>query len=146
MANFDINLQLSLTYQDTIDRIADAKKNLFEITKWIITLNSGVLGLFFSVNKDFSIYFTLLPILIGIIGLLLEYSISYELNVHRKTLANLRKKVGGLIYDINKEQVDLMLKNKKTSHKFYYFFYKFSNFSIIIFSSIITALIIFFNI
>ena len=92
MKNIDLNTQVSLMYNDTINCIADAKKKLFDVTRWTVTLNSGVLGIFFSIHTMYSNYLLLIPILIGIFGLMLEYSINYELNVHRKTLALLRKK------------------------------------------------------
>ena len=141
MNKFDLNTQLDISYKDTINVIAKAKDRLFEITKWIITLESGVIGLYFSIKIESKI-FILLPIFIGIMGLILSYSIAYELNVHRNTLAKIRKEVGGFIYEMNKEQVELVLDKKDTSHKFYYIWYKTSNFLIIILSTILTTIII----
>jgi hypothetical protein len=86
----DVSKQAELCYQDSLKVIADAKQKLFDVTKWIVTLQSLILAASFSKEVNFSPFITVLPVFVGLMGLVLNRAISFELQVHRQTLANLR--------------------------------------------------------
>ena len=115
--------QIELCYQDTLKVIADAKQKLFDITRWIISLHALVLGAVFSKQIDFSWLVLLLPVFIGFAGLYLHHAVQTELTTHRRTLAVIRNKVGGLLYECNKDHVDYFLKQIPPRHQNYYLYY-----------------------
>lgn len=137
--------QAELSYQDTLKVIADAKQKLFETTKWVVTLQSLILGLSFSKDTNFSQWLVSLPIFVGIMGISLNYAINTELQVHRFTLAKLRNMIGGLIYLANKDHVDYFLEKKPLSHKNYYSYYRNANAGIIFTASSLSFLVILFQ-
>ena len=122
--------------------IDNRKQKLFDLTKWIITLQSLVLGLSFSKETNFSPMICILPIFIGVIGLSVNFTISKELKAHRETLAKLRHKIGGLVYEMNKDQADYFLHKKKPSHHNYFFSQGLATSVIILLSSLLSILII----
>lgn len=137
--------QYELCYQDTIKVISEAKQKVYEVTKWIVTLQTLVIGAAFSNKMNFSESLLLLPLFIGLMGAFLNKSISDELNIHRKTLADIRDKIGGVIYEVNKDQVRHFLNGDKPNHKNYFFSYNISNIAIIILSSFISSIIVLFH-
>lgn len=137
--------QYELCYQDTLKVISEAKQKLYEVTKWIVTLQTLVVGAAFSNKMDFSESLVVLPLFIGLMGVFLNKSISDELFVHRKTLANIRSEIGGVIYELNKDQVKHFLNGDKPKHVNYFFSYKISNFAIITLSSLVSICMVAFH-
>jgi hypothetical protein len=138
----DESRQAELCYQDTLKVIADAKQKLFDVTKWVVTLQSLILGVSFSKETSFSSWIIALPAFVGLMGLFLNYAISIELQVHRGTLAKLRKKIGGLVYDMNKDHVDYFLDDKQPTHKNYYKYYRNANAGIVSLASILAFVVV----
>lgn len=134
--------QAELCYQDTLKVIADAKQKIFDVTKWIVTLQALVLGLAFSKTSHFSGLIVALPLFIGAMGLALNHAISTELHVHRCTLANLRRTIGGLAYEINRDHVDYFADSIEPKHKNYYRYYRNTSAGILIVASLISFLIV----
>lgn len=141
----DESKQAELSYQDTLKVIADAKQKLFDVTKWVVTLQSLILGVSFSKETNFSSWIIALPVFVGLMGIFLNYAISTELQVHRCTLAKLRKTIGGLIYDMNKDHVDYFLDDKQPTHKNYYTYYKNANAGIVLSASILAFVVVVFQ-
>lgn len=144
-AILDTPKQAELSYQDTLKVIADAKQKLFDTTKWVVTLQSLILGLSFSKDTNFSQWLVSLPVFVGLMGISLNYAINAELQVHRCTLAKLRHMIGGLIYLANKDHVDYFLDKKPPSHKNYYSYYRNANAGIILAASSLSFLVILFQ-
>ena len=134
----DIAKQAELCYQDTLKVIADAKQKLFDVTRWIVNLQSLILAASFSKQMEFSQFIIFLPIFVGLIGAVLNITIDYELKTHRKTLALIRKTIGGFAYEINQDQVDYFIGGKRPRHFNYFIYYKYGNIGIVILSSLLT--------
>jgi hypothetical protein len=123
----DEERQLDWCYHDTLRVISEAKQRLFDVTRWSVTLQALVLGLVFSKDSSLSWWFLLLPVFVGGMSLALNFSLSNELHSHRKTLASIRKTVGGHLYRLNKEQVDYFADGVEPQGRNFYSAYKRSN-------------------
>lgn len=98
--------QFELMFLDVVSVITDRKRTLFELSKWLVTLQGLIVG--FAAVKGLAIgpEFLSAPLLIGLVGLLLNVSLSTELAEHRKSLALIREKVGGEFAALHKGFID----------------------------------------
>lgn len=136
-----IEKQYELMYQDMVFTITDRKKTSYDLTKWIVTLHGLIIGFMGLKGSEVGMMFVLVPLLVGIVGLALNWSIEKELNSHRTILAKLREKVGGDFYTFHKEMVDLFL--NKTNSFGYWHFIKLSHSFIILISSAVSCYVVY---
>ena len=106
--------QLELMFIDVNEVILDAKTQLSQLMRWVVTLNSGIILLFFSSDFSFSDRIYLAPIFVTVCGLLLSFALMAELESHRKSLADIRHAVGDKMQELHGEFIDEYYQ-KKTS-------------------------------
>ena len=113
-----VSKQYEIMYNDLQLTIAERKKTIFDISRWHVTLQCIIIGFAAYNAEKIGKPFIFAPILVGLIGFALYKSVNDELNIHRKTIAELRKNVGGDFYILHKEMVDYFLEG--TSPNFNY--------------------------
>ena len=106
--------QLELMFIDVNEVILDAKTQLSNLMRWVVTLNSGVLLLVFSSDFRFSDNIYVAPIVITLCGIFLGFALHLELEVHRKSLADVRHAIGDKMRDMHGEFIDEYYENKKS--------------------------------
>lgn len=104
--------QLELMFLDANEVIRDAKAQLSQLMRWVVTLNSGIILLLFSSDVSFSDRLFMAPIFVTVCGLLLSLAIKAELETHRVTLASVRKAIGGKMEDLHGEFITHYFENK----------------------------------
>lgn len=93
--------QYELMFDDLIRTIADRKRTIFDLSRWIVTLQGIVIATAASKEISFSAAFVIAPLLIGMIGLMLHSGLNSELSSHRHALAVLRDRVSGPFAELN---------------------------------------------
>ena len=115
MAGTDENIsrakQLELMFQDAITVIADRKLRIFEVSRWMVTLQGLIVGLVATQRDLIGEVAIGMPILIGGMGLWLNRALQGELNSHRKILARIRATVGGDFLKMHRDMVGFWLWN-----------------------------------
>ncbi len=101
-----VEKQYELMYTDAVNVSYEVKRAIFELSRWVVTLQGLVIGT--SVLEDVAIssIFVAVPILIGVAGLILNIGFQKELNSHRRTLAILRKDIGGAVQQTHAEHIN----------------------------------------
>ncbi|MEL6959444.1 MAG: hypothetical protein AAGL89_10880 [Pseudomonadota bacterium] len=99
--------QFELLYWDFVTAVTDRKKTIFDLSRWIVTLHGLVIGFVALRDVDFETYFFIVPLLIGCVGLLLLSGLQQELTSHRKTVAEIRYRVGGDFLDLTQDHVNV---------------------------------------
>lgn len=99
-------------YWDFVTAITDRKKAIFDLSRWIVTLQGLVVGFVSLREFEFESYFFVAPLLIGCVGLLLLWGLQQELFSHRRTVAEIRHRVGGDFLEITSDQVNVFREGK----------------------------------
>ncbi|MEL7178440.1 MAG: hypothetical protein AAFN63_01295 [Pseudomonadota bacterium] len=105
--------QFELLYWDFVTTVSDRKKTIFDLSRWIVTLQGLVVGFVALREVEFEVYFFVVPLLIGGVGLLLLSGLQQELFSHRKTVAEIRHRVGGDFLDITSDHVSVFRDGQK---------------------------------
>ncbi|MEM1236877.1 MAG: hypothetical protein AAGI10_07905 [Pseudomonadota bacterium] len=97
--------QYELLYWDFVTTIADRKKTIFDLSRWIVTLQGLIVGFVAVQELRFEAVFCVVPLLIGCVGCLLLSGLNQELYIHRKNIAELQHRVGGDFLELSQEHV-----------------------------------------
>lgn len=97
--------QYELMYQDATSVLSDLKRTQFDLVRWLVSLQSLVVGVAFAAADLVVVEMTVVPALIGVAGYYLWYSIATEMYFHRVTLARIRIAVGGDFAEFHKEMI-----------------------------------------
>lgn len=105
--------QFELMYWDFVTAVTDRKRTIFDLSRWIVTLHGLVVGFVTVQDVDFESYFFVVPLLIGLVGMILLSGLQQELHSHRKTVAEIRFRVGRDFLDIASDHVNVFREGKK---------------------------------
>ena len=105
--------QYELMYTDAVNVSYEVKRAIFELSRWVVTLQGLVIGAGVLEEVTLSPVFVTVPILIGFAGLLLNVGFQKELNNHRRTLAILRKDIGGAIALTHADHINAHYHNQR---------------------------------
>ncbi|MEM9436372.1 MAG: hypothetical protein AAGA15_04970 [Pseudomonadota bacterium] len=97
--------QYELLYWDFVTTIADRKKTIFDLSRWIVTLQGLIVGFVAVQELRFEAVFCVVPLLVGAVGCLLLSGLNQELFIHRKNIAELQYRVGGDFLELSQEHV-----------------------------------------
>ncbi|WP_197917472.1 hypothetical protein [Thiosulfatihalobacter marinus] len=112
--------QFELLYWDFVTAIWDRKRSIFDLCRWIVTLQALVVGFVALREVEFEIYFFAVPLLIGGVGLYLLSGFQQELFSHRRTVAEIRHRVGGDFRDITIDHFNVFREGKKGRDTYWY--------------------------
>ena len=133
--------QYELMYNDAVSVSYEVKRSIFELSRWVVTLQGLVIGGAVLEDVDMSSVFVTVPVLIGLAGLVLNIGFQKELNSHRKTLAILRRDIGGAVTSTHSEHINAHLYEKRVIFD-YWNIIKSGHIIIILFASLIAVLVV----
>ena len=97
--------QYELLYWDFVTTIADRKKTIFDLSRWIVTLQGLIVGFVAVQDLQFEGFFFIVPLLIGAVGCLLLSGLDQELSIHRRNIARLQMRVGEDFAELSGEHI-----------------------------------------
>lgn len=134
--------QFELMYQDMNSTLSDQKRAQFDLTRWLVTLQVGIAGFSFLDGVTLSPWFALVPLMAGLAALMLNYGFDRELLSHRRSLAEIRRKVGGDFEMIFADMVDRYKDGNKREWGSFFWIIGFSHDLIIVMASVTAAVVI----
>ena len=111
--------QFELMYADVVQVTGEVKRAIFDLVRWVVTLQGLIVG--FAVLRDIqvSLHFVWAPVLIGVSSLILLHGFQSELDSHRKTLAILRDEIDDHVGRIHHEHIQTHLHGNATLRSYW---------------------------